>query len=181
MQAWKDPHRTRLGQLIGGCTPEYTVWREHKIQDTVLPLARMRVFVPDPIPKQLSEVDIVRSEFASKRLEMEQKYKKLQKITEKLEENARVHEHKAQKMTEGYTKVKGENENLYIANKKLWVQVKDTKIGRFFGIQRREWEASQREFNNWQSQARKIQKEAVLENEHSTIFEKLKKCWKSRG
>ena len=25
MQAWKDPHRTRLGQLIGGCTPEYTV------------------------------------------------------------------------------------------------------------------------------------------------------------
>ena len=34
-------------------------------------------------------------------------------------------------MTEGYTKEKGENENLYIVNKKLWVQVKDTKIGLF--------------------------------------------------
>ena len=102
----------------------------------------MRVFVPDPIPKQLSEVDIVRSEFASERLEMEQKYKRLQEVAEKLEENARVHEHKARKMTEGYTKVKGENENLYIANKKLWVQVKDTKIGRFFGTQHRKREAS---------------------------------------
>ena len=56
-------------------------------------------------------------------------------------------------MTEGYTKVKGQNENLYIANKKLWVQVKDTKIGRFFGTQRKEGEASQRESNNWQTQA----------------------------
>ena len=64
MQAWIDPHRTRLGQLIGGCTPEYTVWRRQKIEDTVLPLARMRVFVSDPIPKQLSEVNIVRSESA---------------------------------------------------------------------------------------------------------------------
>ena len=27
MQAWKDPHRIRLGQLIGGCTLKYTVWR----------------------------------------------------------------------------------------------------------------------------------------------------------
>ena len=25
MQAWKDPYRARLGQLIGGCTPEYIV------------------------------------------------------------------------------------------------------------------------------------------------------------
>ena len=25
MQAWKDPHKIRLGQLIGGCTPKYTV------------------------------------------------------------------------------------------------------------------------------------------------------------
>ena len=24
-QAWKDPHKTRLGQLIEGCTPEYIV------------------------------------------------------------------------------------------------------------------------------------------------------------
>ena len=45
-------------------------------------------------------------------------------------------------MIEGYTKVKGENENLYIANKKLWVQVKDTKIGCFFGTQHKEGEAS---------------------------------------
>ena len=86
---------------------------------------------------------------------MERKYKRLQEITEKSEENARVHEHKARKMTEGYTKVKGENENLYIANKKLWVQVKDTKIGRFFGTQRREWETSQRESNHWRTQATK--------------------------
>ena len=91
----------------------------------------MRVFVSNP-PKQLSKVDIVRSEFASERLEMERKYKGLQEIAEKLKENARVHEHKARKMTEGYTKMNGKNENLYVANKKLWVQVKDTKIGCFF-------------------------------------------------
>ena len=138
MQAWKDPHKTRLGQLIGGYTPEYTVWRGQKIEDTVLPPTRMRIFVLDPIPKQLSKVDIVRSEFASERLKMERKYKKLQKIAEKSEENARVHEHKARNVTEGYTKVNDENENLYIANKKLWVQVKGTKIGHFFGTQHRE-------------------------------------------
>ena len=74
----------------------------------------MRVFILDPIPKQLSKVDIVRFEFALKRLEMERKYERLREITEKSEENARVHEHKARKMIEGYTKVKGENENLYI-------------------------------------------------------------------
>ena len=77
MQAWKDPHKIRLGQLIGGYTPEYTVWRGQKIEDTVLPPVRMRISVPNPIPKQLSEMDIARSEFASERLEMEQKYKKL--------------------------------------------------------------------------------------------------------
>ena len=148
MQAWKDPHRTRLGQLIKGCTPEYTVWRGQKIEDTIFPQARMRIFVSDPIPKQLSEVDIVRSEFASERLEMERKYKRLQEITEKSEENARVHKHKAQKMTEGFTKVKDENENLYIANKKLWEQNKNSRIGRFFGTQRKEGEASQRESNH---------------------------------
>ena len=27
MQAWKDPHRIRLGQIVGGCTPKYTIWR----------------------------------------------------------------------------------------------------------------------------------------------------------
>ena len=68
----------------------------------------------------------MQSEFALERLEMERKYKRLQEIIEKSEENPRVHEHKARKMTKGYTKVKGENENLYITNKKLWVQVKDT-------------------------------------------------------
>ena len=109
----------------------------------------MRVSVPNPIPKKLSEVDIVRSEFVLERLEMEQKYKMLQEVVEKLEENARVHEHKARKMAEGYNKVKGENENLYIANKKLWVQVKDTKIGHFFSTQRKEREASRRESNHW--------------------------------
>ena len=77
MQAWKNPHRPRLGQLIGGCTPKYTVWKRQKIEDMVLPLAKMKVLIPDPIPEQPSEVDIVRSEFASERLEMEQKYKKL--------------------------------------------------------------------------------------------------------
>ena len=63
MQAWKDPHRTRLGQLIEGCTSEYTIWRRQKIEDMVHPPARMRVSVSDFIPKQLSEVDIVRSEW----------------------------------------------------------------------------------------------------------------------
>ena len=36
-------------------------------------------------------------------------------------------------MTEGYTKVKSENENLYIAKEKMRVQIKDIRIGRFFG------------------------------------------------
>ena len=76
-QAWKDPHRTRLGQLIEGCTPEYTVRREQKIENIVLPPARVRVSVLDPTPERLLEVGIVRSKFASKRLEMEQKYKRL--------------------------------------------------------------------------------------------------------
>ena len=69
----------------------------------VLPPVRIRVSVLNPIPKQLSKVHIVRSEFASEMLEMERKYKRLQDIVEKSEENARVHEHKAQRMTEGYT------------------------------------------------------------------------------
>ena len=72
---------------------------------------------------------------------MERKYNMLQEVAKKSEENARVHEHKAWKITEGYTKVKGENENLYITNKKLWVQVEDTKIERFFGTQRRKGKA----------------------------------------
>ena len=122
----------------------------------VLPPAKMRVSVPDLIPEQPSEVDIVRSEFASKRFEMERKYKKLQELVEKLEENSRVHEHKARRMTEGYTKVKDENENLYIANKKLWEQNRNTRIGRFFRTQRREGESSLRESNHWKKQASEI-------------------------
>ena len=135
MQAWKDPYRTRLGQLIEGCTSEYTVWRRQKIEDVILPPTRMRISISDPIPKQLSEVSIVRSEFILEGLEMEQKYKKLQKLVEKSEENARVHEHKAKKITKGFTKVKDKNENLYIANKKLWEQNKNSRIERFFRTQ----------------------------------------------
>ena len=73
---------------------------------------------------------------------MEQKYLRLQEIADKAESNARVHEHKAQKMTDVYTKAKGENESLYIANKKLWEQNMNTRIGRFFGTQRKEGESS---------------------------------------
>ena len=84
-------------------------------------------------------------------------------------------------MVEGYTKVKGENENLYIANKKLWVQVKDIKIGHFFGTQHREGEPSQRGSNHWQTQAIKAQTKAgYWESEHSVVFEELVKCRKNR-
>ena len=74
----------RLGQLVRGCT----VWRGQEIEDTVLPPARMIVLIPNPIPKQLSKVDTVQSEFALERLEMERKYKKLQEIAEKSMKNA---------------------------------------------------------------------------------------------
>ena len=60
---------------------------------------------------------------------MEQKYKRLQDVAEKSKENAREHEHKARKMTKGYTKVKGENENLYIANKSYGYRSKTPKWG----------------------------------------------------
>ena len=109
----------------------------------------MKASVPDSFPRQPSKVDIVRLEFASERLEMKQKYLRLQEIAEKSEENACTHEHKVQRVTEGYTKMKSENENLYIANEKMWLQIKDTKIGRFLCTQRREEEASQKEFNQW--------------------------------
>ena len=51
--------------------------------------------VPDPAPIRPSEVEIVRLEFASESLEMEQKYLRLQKIADKAKSNARVHERKA--------------------------------------------------------------------------------------
>ena len=133
---------------------------------------------------------------------MEQKYLRLQKIADKAESNARVHESKAQRMSDVYTKTKNENENLYIANKKLWGQVKDTKIGFFLGTERREGEASQRESNHWQTQATETQTNVgYCENEHFVVFDKLvnvagagdsgkgkpmpkrysaKKCWRRR-
>ena len=152
----------------------------HHIEDTVLPPTRMRISVSNPIPKQPSEMDIVRLKFASKRLEMEQKYKKLQEIAEKSKENARVHKHKARKITKGFSKVKDENENLYIANKKLWEQKKNSRIGRFFGTQQREREAFQRESNHWKAQATKAQTKAnYWEKEHSIVSKELSKCRKS--
>ena len=76
--------------------------------------------------------------------------------------------------------MKGEKENLYIANKKLWVQVKDTKIGHFLSTQRKEGEASQRESNHWQIQATKAQtKMGYWESEHSVVSEELVRCRKS--
>ena len=95
MQAWKDPHRTSLGQLIGGCTLEYTVWRRRKIEDAVPLPARMQVSIPNPDPIQPSKVNIVRLEFPSEKLEMEQKYLKLQEKADKAESNAQVYECKA--------------------------------------------------------------------------------------
>ena len=43
----------------------------------------------------------------------------------------------------------------------MWVQIKDTRIGRSFGTQCREGKASQRESNRWQRQAEEDQKKAV--------------------
>ena len=132
---------------------EYIISRGQKIGDVVSLSARIRVSVPDPTPIQPSEVEIVKLEFASERLEIEQKYFRLQKMADNAKSNARVHERKAQRMVDVYTKAKSEKKNLYIANKKLWEQVKDTKIGCFFGTQRRECETSQTESNHWQTQA----------------------------
>ena len=91
----KEPHRTRLNQLVGGCTLEYIVWRRQKIEDTISLPDRMQVPIPDPVPVQPSEIEIIRAEFASERSKMEQKYLKLQEIVNKAESNAQVHEHKA--------------------------------------------------------------------------------------
>ena len=95
----------------------------------------MATSIPDPAPIQPSEIEIVRSEFASERLEIEQKYLRLQKTVDKAKSNALVHKRKVKRMIEVCAMTKNENENLYIANKKLCGQVKDTRIGRFFGTQ----------------------------------------------
>ena len=63
----------RLDQLVGGCTPEYTVWRRQKVEDALLCPDKMQVPIPDPFPVQPSEIEIIRVEFTSERLEMEQK------------------------------------------------------------------------------------------------------------
>ena len=85
-------------------------------------------------------------------------------------------------MADVYTKAKNVNENLYIANKRLCGQVKDTKIRSFFGTQRRECEAFQKESNDWQTQATEVQTKAgYWENKHSMVSEELVRCRKSRG
>ena len=125
----------------------------------------MQVSILDPIPVQPSAIEIIKLDFAFERSKMEQKYLRLQKTADKVESNARVHKRKAQRMTnvytkaqvhkrkaqrmtDVYTKAKNENENLYIANKKLCGQVKDTRIRCFFGTQQREREASLRKSNH---------------------------------
>ena len=94
LQTWKEPHIIRLGQLVEGCTPEYTVWRRQKIEDAVPLPNKMQVPILDPIPVQPLEIEIIQAEFASERLEMKQKYLKLQEIADKAESNAQIHEHK---------------------------------------------------------------------------------------
>ena len=115
----------------------------------------MHVPISNPVLVQPSEIEIIRVEFAFERSEMEQKYLRLQETADRAESNDRIQEHKAQKMVDVCARVKNETENLYIANKKLWEQNKNTRIGRFFGTQRREGESSQRESNHWKAQASK--------------------------
>ena len=100
---------------------EYTISRGQKIGDVVSPSTRIRVSVPDPAPIQPSKVEIVKLGFAFERLEMEQKYFRLQEMANKAKSNARVHERKAQRMADVYTKAKSENENLYIAKKAMGI------------------------------------------------------------
>ena len=66
-----------MGQIVGGSTLEYTVWKGQKIEDAVPLPVKMQVPVPDPAPMQPSKVEIIRSKFAFERLEMEQKYLRL--------------------------------------------------------------------------------------------------------
>ena len=87
-------------------------------------------------------------------------------------------------MAEGYTKMKNENENLYEENKKLWTQIKNSKIGRFFDTHQKE---SQRGFDHQQRHVEESQEKAAYwESKNSSTFEKLAKClndkrpWKMR-
>ena len=61
----------RLGQIVGGCTPEYTIWRRQKIKDIVPLLDRMQVSVSDSVLVQLSKIEIIRLEFAFERSKIE--------------------------------------------------------------------------------------------------------------
>ena len=85
----------RLGQIVRGCTPEYTVWRRQKIEDVVSLSDRMQVSVSDPVPVQPLEIKIIRLEFAFERSEMDQKYLRLQETADKVKNNAQVQKHKA--------------------------------------------------------------------------------------
>ena len=85
----------RLGQLVGGCILKYTVWRRQKSEDAIPLPDRMQVSIPDPVLIQPSKIEIIRSEFASERLEMEQKYLRLQETADKVKNNAQVQKHKA--------------------------------------------------------------------------------------
>ena len=93
---------------------------------------------------------------------MERKYLRLQEIVDKAKSNARILKHKVEKMVDVCAKANDETENLYIANKKLWEQNKNTRIGRFFGTQRRESESSQKEYNHWKAQASEAQTKACI-------------------
>ena len=58
----------------------------------------------------------------------------------------------------------------------------DVGTKRFVGTQRREYEASQRVSNRWQTQAPEAQTKACYwQNEHSIVSEELSKCRKSWG
>ena len=108
---------------------------------------------------------------------MEQENKRLREKSEKWEDQAQKQKYKIQRMEENYTKMKGENQNLYEANKKLWTQIKDSKVGQFFGTNRREGESSQGQSNRWQQQAEEAQKKAKYwEGMHSSTSGKLEKC-----
>ena len=148
--AWKHRHRMRLDNILDKVSSEYAVWRAQKIEDKVMLPARMRVPVTDPPPRKLSELEIARAEFKVERLKMEQENKRLREKSKKWEDQAQKQEYKIQRIEENYAKMKGENQNLYEANKKLWTQIKDSKIGQFFDTNRRESESSQRQSNRWQ-------------------------------
>ena len=95
-----------MGQLIEGCTLGYIVWKRQKTEDAIPLPAKMLVSIPDLAPIQPLEIKIVRSKFASEKLEMEQKYLRLQEKADMVESNAQVQECKARRMADVCTKAK---------------------------------------------------------------------------